>query len=102
MQMINQVTLKYWDTDIDMMLGDKIRFKKMFKTVSGEVVYVPMQSPLNKAFGDDTWAIQLDDEPNDVRSMIFVPDQEPFAHKKVTFIERGPGQNLISEDEEIL
>jgi len=96
------VTLKYWGTDIDVMLGDRIGFKKIFTTVTGEVVYIPTQPLLNRSLGDDTWAVKLDNEPNDIRSMIFVPEQEPFTHKKIFFIERGSGKNLISEDEEIL
>ena len=96
------IKLKYYQTDIDIYLGDRINYKKLFKTVSGSVVYIPNQSKENKSLGDDTWAIQLDDEPNDVITMIFVPSQEPFAHKRVRFLSRGGKENQIQSKENIL
>ena len=97
----NIAKLLYIDSDIEVKLGDRILFKKLFKSVEGEVVYLPGQSREHKAFGDDTWAVQLDDEPGNVKNMVYAPDQEPFAHKKIKFICRGEAKNAVTPDEEI-
>ena len=94
--------LLYIDTDIEVRLGDRILYKKLFKSVEGQVVYLPDQSPIHRAFGDDTWAIQLDDEPSDVRNMVYAPHQERFAHKKITFLYRGEDDKAVNPDEEII
>jgi hypothetical protein len=94
--------LFYSKTRTEVKLGDRILFKKFFKSVEGQVVYLPGQSPSNKAFGDDTWAIQLDDESGDVRSMLYAPQQEPFAHSKISFQKRGTADKAVTPDEDIV
>ena len=100
--MSNSEYLVYFDTETQVKLGDIIKFKKLFKSVKGQVVYIPGQSKINPSFGEDTWAIQLDDEPGDVRSMVYAPDQENFAYKKIEFLCRGESDNAVGPDENII
>jgi len=95
-------SLFYFGTDTPVCLGDRFFFRKLFKNAAGNVVYVPGQSDLNKAFGDDTWAVQLDDEPGDIRSMPYFPNYEKYAPKKIIFIERQCDANVVRQDESIL
>jgi len=93
----------YYHNSIELvMIGDRISFKKLFKTVEGEVVYIPGQSRNNHFLGDDVWAIKLDDEPNDIRIMGFSPKEDKYAIKKISLIKRGGGFNEITPGEEIL
>jgi len=84
------------------MVGDGISFKKLFKTVEGEIVYIPGRSKNNNFLGNDVWAIQLDDEPDNVRTMGFFPEEDKYASKKISLIRRGGGFNEITPGEEIL
>lgn len=100
---MNDNSIYYNESQTPVLIGDKITFQKLFKTVKGIVVYIPGQCKLNRSLGDDTWAIQLEDEPNDIRSMAFYPFEEKYAIKKIKFVSRGNGQKAaLKSDEEIL
>ena len=97
--------LYYRGTDIPIRLGDRIQYSGFFRKRLGSVVYVPGQSPLNKSmeYGDvKLWAIQLDGQDNDVRTMGYFPPDE-VVPRKIKFISRDNSnqKKLIREDEEI-
>lgn len=99
---MNQEYIYYYGSEDPVLVGDRILYKKLFSQVRGTVVYVPRQSNENKSLGDDTWAIQLDDEPNDIRSLPFYPKEEKYAIKKISLLRRGNKNQEIGTDEEIL
>ena len=96
------VYLKYFKTNEPVLVGDRIKVKSFWGEMEGEVVYVPNQSELNPNLGEDTWAIQLDSETSDIRSMPFYPNYEKFAPRKITLIKRNPSTKDIKVDEDIL
>lgn len=102
----NNETLFYHGTDVEIKLGDKILYSKLFRKVKGVVVYVPGQSKLNKNMeyeGEKTWAIQLDDEKGDIRTMVYAPPVG-VVPKKIKFLNRqNPNESpVLTEDEEVL
>ena len=99
---MNESCLFYYDTDEPVLVGDRIQFRKLFGKVEGEVVYIPGQTEINRVFGNELWAIQLDNEPNDVRSMPYFPSFEKYASKKILLLSRGKSTKEILPEEEIL
>ena len=90
--------LHYPGTDIEIRLGDRIEYRKifggkfgLFGKKKGTVVYVPGESPKNKEMEQDDynryWAIQLDGEDSQIVFPYF-PEQE-WVSKRIKFLSRG-------------
>lgn len=98
----------YFDTNIEVRLGDKITYRRLllpWKKDSGRVVYVPGQSPKNPnmEYGDvKEWAFVLNNDPNTLLSAGYFPKEEKYVSKRIQFIGRGDAMGSISEDVEIL
>lgn len=109
--------LHYPGTDIEVRLGDRIEFRKifggklgLFGKKKGTVVYVPGESPKNKEMEQDDynryWAIQLDGEDSQIVFPYF-PEQE-WVSKRIKFVSRGepvydiikPGDNIWGDQPE--
>ena len=103
--------LHYPGTDIEVRLGDRIEFRKifggklgLFGKKKGTVVYVPGESPKNKEMEQDDynryWAIQLDGEDSQIVFPYF-PKQE-WVSKRIKFISRGdPVYDIIKPEDNV-
>ncbi len=94
--------LVYYRTEIPVLLGDRVRYNGIFHKKEGTVVYVPGQSELNRELEYDDvrfWAIQLDEEPGDIRQLGYFPDHTIEAPKKIEFLCRGDAKNRITQDD---
>lgn len=102
MSVIFMLKLKYNGTDVQIKLGDRIRYKHVFFGSSdGVVCYMPGESPVHKEFeyeGIKNWAIKLNS--GRVISWIYLPE-EVQASKRIKFMERGKEsfQGLQPDDE---
>ncbi len=93
--------LKYFHSNEIIKVGDRIKVKKLFGFKSAVVVYVPGQSEMNSELSDDNWAIQYDNEPNDIRSLPYFPDYEECAPQKYVFVSRGSSDVGLKPEENI-
>ena len=103
--------LHYPGTEIEIRLGDRIEYRKifggkfgLFGKKQGTVVYLPGASPKNKDMEQDDynryWAIQLDGEKTQIIFPYF-PQQE-WVSKRITFVSRGePVQDIIKPGDRI-
>jgi len=108
--MINR-RLHYPGTDIEIRLGDRIEYRKifggrfgLFGKKKGTVVYVPGDSPKNRWMESDeynrNWAIQLDGEDSQIVYPYF-PEQE-WVSRRIRFLSRGePIHGVIGPDDNI-
>ncbi|MDP1579315.1 MAG: hypothetical protein Q8M02_03495 [Candidatus Didemnitutus sp.] len=84
--------LYYWNTDIEVMLGDVVQVKRWFSTEQGIVAYIPDLSPKRKdvedeALGSD-WMIRR--SKGGFWSMGYAVETPPGKYRKnIRFIRRG-------------
>lgn len=93
----------YSSTNIEVKLGDRINYKKLFGKKEGEVVYVPEQSKKNSnlEYGDvQLWAIQLNDDESIIQMPYFL-EEDNYTNKRIEFVSRSEPKNPIQEAEPI-
>lgn len=101
--------MKYHGTDIDICLGDRIEYRKIFGgklllggKFPGTVAYVPGQSQKNSEleYGDvKHWAMVLDGEEDSPIIWPYFPE-DGWVSKRIQFVSRGRDfSNSIRPDE---
>lgn len=92
--------MKYHNTDIEVMLGDHIEYRRfLLGTLKGVAVYVPGQSPLHSELefnGTKQWVIKLE---NGKHIAMLFPTQQPFANPRVSFVKRANIEGEIRPDD---
>jgi|SRR6185503_9261623 len=93
-------TLLYYGTRINVQLGDRIIWKRLFRRdVGGTVVYIPGTSPRHPDLeyqGIRQWAVQLDD--GSIMLMLYWPENKKGQPpSKIKFKSRGTPKSLPPE-----
>jgi hypothetical protein len=82
--------MKYYRTDIDVALGDRVIYRHLFFGRSkGVVAYLPGISELNPRIefnGGQQWVVKLGNGKGVF--MLFYPELE-YAHRRISFVKRG-------------
>ena len=92
--------LFYYGTNIDVQLGDRITWRRLFrKGVEGTVVYIPGISPRHPDLeyeGIQQWAVELDN--GEILLMLYWPeDTKGQPRSNIRFKSRGTPKSLPPE-----
>jgi hypothetical protein len=91
--------MKYYDTETEVRLGDRVIYKHLFWGQSeGEVAYLPGVSAVHAKIIPNQWVVRLGNGKGVF--MVFGPDIE-FTHKRIKFLKRSAPSNPIEPNEEI-
>jgi hypothetical protein len=94
--------MKYYSTDIEVELGDRVIYKHMlFGKSKGIVAYLPGISELNSRIefnGSQQWVVKLDNGKGVF--MVFCAELE-YAHRRIQFLSRGATNGLIQSSDVI-
>jgi hypothetical protein len=95
-----ETKLLYYGTNIDVRLGDRILWKRLFgRHVEGTVVYIPGISPRHPDLereGIRQWAVELDD--GRIFLMLYWPeDKKGQPRSNIKFKSRGNSKSLPPE-----
>lgn len=94
--------LYYNGTNTAVLLGDSILVRRLFgRRVSATVVYVPGQSKKNsniEAEDVSQWAYRVKGEER-IWVLAYYPEQQKYAPRKISFLERGAPTDSIGPDE---
>jgi len=95
-----RTVLFYYGTDIDVQLGDRVIWKRFFRSnVEGTVVYIPGISPRHpdlECEGVRQWAVELDD--GSIMLMLYWPeDKKGQPRSNIKFKSRGTRKSLPPE-----
>ena len=92
--------MKYYSTDIEVALGDRVVYKHLFFGRSnGVVAYLPGVSELNPRLefnGGQQWVVKLENGKGIF--MVFYPELE-YAHHRIRFMSRGPSDCSIGAND---
>ncbi len=91
--------MKYHETDIDVILGDRVIYRHLFFGRStGVVAYIPGVSETNPRILPHQWVVKLTNGKGVF--MVYGPDIE-FAHHRIQFVKRGGVENAIKASDPI-
>ena len=81
--------MKYYSTDIELMIGDRVIYRHFFVgQTAGTVAFIPGTSDAAtaKRYDTDEWVVDLDSGKSVF--MAFGPDLE-YTHRRIQFVERS-------------
>jgi len=93
--------MKYYGSDIDVMLGDRVIYRHLvFGKSNGVVAYIPGVSDpkADKHYDTPDWVVDLENGKSVF--MAFGPDLK-FAHRRIQFVERGGTEDAIKASDPI-